>query len=303
MLEERADEAIRKSAAVATLGLPAPMPSRRDPAPDGARKVGSVQRAGAVLELFSVERPEWGLTEMAAVLGVAKSGLHALLRTLVEIGLLEQTPSCRYRLGWRSLSMAHDVIYSRAYRAAASEILRAMVNRLGATIHLAVLDRGHVVYLDKAWGAGATPIPTRVGMRLDGHGTAVGKVLLAHQPAALLEEVAGRDGLQRFTAATTTDLDDLSAELGEVREQGFAWDLEETIAGLHCVAAPVRGGDGEVVAAVSVAAARQRFEGTREFYRRAVQHAAHAVSDRLRSEAEGTPAGAGRGGRLSRTAL
>jgi DNA-binding IclR family transcriptional regulator len=85
----------------------------------------------------------------------------------------------------------------------------------------------------------------------------VGKVLLAYQPAEIVQQVID-NGLKRFTENTITDADALRAELATIRQKGFAIDDEEIEPGLRCVAAPIRDHSGHVTAAISVAAPIQR---------------------------------------------
>ncbi|HEY8487214.1 MAG TPA: IclR family transcriptional regulator, partial [Limnochordales bacterium] len=235
-----------------------------------------------VFELFSAERPEWGVTEVSRALRIPKSSAHALLATLCRVGLLRKTPQNRYRLGWRVLALTQVLLDSTEFRAEALPAMQRLVARFGETVHLAVLEDGQVVYVEKLEGTRAVRVAvSRVGARLPAHCSAVGKVLLAHQPWEKVEAVAALHGLPALTPNTITSLERLRAELQRVREQGFAYDHEEVMPDLCCVAAPIRDHSGAVVAAMSLSVPAYRFRQHRDEYRRAILDAARQVSENL----------------------
>jgi DNA-binding IclR family transcriptional regulator len=238
----------------------------------------SVQKVGPALDLFDVRRPEWGVSEVAGALGTSKSSAHELLTTMESVGLLERTTRARYRLGWRLLSLSHTLVTTSAFRDPSARALRRAVERWGDPMHLAALDRGAVVYLECVRTRGSVPLPTRIGARLPAHPSAVGKVLLAGRDDEVVARYARRPPLRRYTDNTIVDPDALIAEVRRARAEGVAFDREETIAGLCCVGAPVRGADGSVVAAVSVSAPTARFERHADTYVRLVREVAREGS-------------------------
>ena len=86
----------------------------------------SVRKATQVLDLFTVERPDWGPTEVAAELGIAKSTAHALLAELARAGLTERLPSGRYGLGWRTVALARTMLATSRLRSAAAPLTRQL---------------------------------------------------------------------------------------------------------------------------------------------------------------------------------
>jgi IclR family KDG regulon transcriptional repressor len=242
-----------------------------------AVRLTTVQRVGPALDLFDEKAPEWGVTEVAGALGTSKSTAHALLTTMEAVGLLERTARARYRLGWRLLSLSSTLVRTTAYRPVVLKAMRRVVERWDESMHLAVFDRGCVIYLECVRGRRSRGLPTRAGLRLPAHPSAVGKTLLAHRnPEEINRHVAAT--LRRYTRNTIVDPDRIRSELSRVRAQGHALDCEEAIAGLCCVAAPVRDADGSVVAAVSLSAPTARFERHADDYLRLVRATASAGS-------------------------
>ena len=91
----------------------------------------SVHKAALVLDLFSVERPDWGPTEVADELSIAKSTAHALLGELTSVGLTERLPCGRYRLGWRTLALARTKLATSGYREEITPTARRLASHFG----------------------------------------------------------------------------------------------------------------------------------------------------------------------------
>jgi DNA-binding IclR family transcriptional regulator len=239
----------------------------------------TVKKIGPVLDLFSVERPEWGVTEVAERLSIAKSSAHALLVSLAEVGLLSSTSQSRYRLGWRFLDLGETLKASLNLRATALPLMRALVAQHRETVQLAVLDRDRVLFVERLEGthpvrfAGAP-----VGARWPAHASATGKVLLAVRPRGEVARIALVEGLRAMTPRTVTDIDRLHEELEVVRRDGYAMDVEESVPGVSGVAAPVRLERGMTVAALSIAVPTSRFGAHEIILRQAVIDAADAIS-------------------------
>ncbi len=139
--------------------------------------LNTVDKVGRVLDLFSKDAPEWGVSEVASKLGgVPRSSAHAVLSSLVDIGILRWRAGGRYRVGWRILELAE--IHHRAVdlRGTAAPYLRALVEELGETCHLAVAERRKVLYVDKFLGTrNVIAQGARVGTHLEPHCTGGGK--------------------------------------------------------------------------------------------------------------------------------
>jgi DNA-binding IclR family transcriptional regulator len=126
------------------------------------------------------------------------------------------------------------------------------------TVHLAALHGTDVIYLSKLYVHRQVRSPSRIGARVPAYCTAVGKALLAYDPAALDRILEGR--LRPLTPATIVDPLLLAEEIARVREEGVAYDDEEAAAGLSCVAVPIVGYGGRAVAALSVSTATGRLD-------------------------------------------
>lgn len=239
----------------------------------------TVQKIGPILDLFTVHKPEWGVSEVASHIGVPRSSAHALLSSLVDIGLLQCRSRGRYRIGWRVVELNETLRGTTDVRACAAPTLQALSERYGETTHLAILERYRVLYLDKVIGNHIINVTgARIGAHLDAHCSAVGKVLLAHCSAREVEHNVLDGHLRRFTPDTIVEPHALLSELDNARQEGCAFDRGEAAPDVHCVAAPIRDEMGTVVAAVSITAPEGRFTRSRHEYRRGVIAAAAAVT-------------------------
>jgi DNA-binding IclR family transcriptional regulator len=171
----------------------------------------------------------------------------------------------------------------------AAPYIQELLDEMGETVHLVVIDKLEVLYIDKRESAQSLRIASMVGMRLPAHCTGVGKVLMAHLPPEKRRELIETKGLPRFTKNTLTDEEALEDELTRVRIQGFAIDNEEIMDSLRCVAAPIRDQTGKVISALSLSGPVSRLRGERfeEAIRRVTETASRisaGLGYRLRHE-------------------
>ena len=210
--------------------------------------VQSLERAFELLELMAEAGGEVALSRLALESGMPLSSIHRLVRTLVARGYVRQLPSRRYVLGPRLIHLGE--IASRTLATWARPHLSQLVDAIGETANLAMLDGDRVVYAAQVPSRHSMRMFTEVGRRVHLHCTGVGKVLLAGLPDDAVREVLARAGMPARTARTLTDPDALLAELHRVAGQGFALDDGEEEAGVRCVAVPLPG--GAPAAAISV---------------------------------------------------
>lgn len=241
------------------------------------RTVGKVAR---ILDLFSVEKPEWGVSELGRELGIPKSTAHELAQSLAEQRFLCRTDDGRYQLGWRLFELSQTLLDTTHIRVEARYILEELAQRWGQTAHLATLEGVQAVYIEKLPRVANTgKFPSPKGARRPAHCSSVGKVLLASRKWGQLAPLLEAAGLRAFTPNTVTDVAELAGELETVRERGYAYDREEASRGLCCVAAPIHDRQGKVVAAASLCVPKNEFERGKKSYTAAIIEAANLISD------------------------
>ena len=249
----------------------------------GEALVGSVVTAARVLRAFTSADTLLGVSEIARRVKVSTSTAHRMLTTLTAERLLERDEaSGRYRLGLALYELGASVTEHVDLHAACLPVLTTLRHRTGEMVHVAVLDGLEVVYVERLESHHLLPIFRRVGHRLPAHLTSSGKVLLAALPD---DELARRLAGHTLTARTRRSItrpEQLLAELDLVRSRGWAANIEEGQPGITSVGAPIRGGDGATMAAVSVVAAAARLRGAAlQRTGTLVVEAAHVISARL----------------------
>lgn len=205
-----------------------------------------------ILEAFEVDPVELSLSELARRTGISKASVYRLAQELLAWGMLERSGTS-YRLGIRAFELGSRVPRFRVLRDLVRPSMESVHFTTKETVHLAVLDGLEVLYLEKVAAAPQATRPSRIAGRMPLHSTATGKVLLAHAPSSVFDDIVAR-GLSRETPATIVMPGLLADQLRAVRERGYAVEMEETTAGYVSVAVPLTGSSGMVLAAVSITA-------------------------------------------------
>ncbi len=220
---------------------------------------GTVGKAMDVLELVALEGRPLRFAEVQARSPYPKATLHRLLQSLVHQGLLTQDETTQtYAPGLRLVRLAHMAWAQASLAPIARGPLDALAAELGETIHLAQLDQGQVLYVDKRNAARPIEMFSQAGKVGPAYCTGVGKAMLAHLPPETLERVLQRQSFHRFTPQTLTTRAALLADLETIRRDGYALDREEHEAGIICIAVPILARSGRAIGALSVTSSTAR---------------------------------------------
>ena len=215
---------------------------------------GAVDRALTVLCAFSRETPALGVTELSERLNLTKSTVHRLLQSLLAHGLVAQDPNRReYTLGYRVLALARAVPGEATLREVCRphlEWLRAVTEE---TVGLYVVAGDVRICLDEIESPQLLRMSAGVGRCFPLDRGSASKALLADGPAS------GALWRRAISVLPADQSARLEHDIRELRERGFARSVGETVPGSASVAAPIRGSDGAVLAALSVAGPASRF--------------------------------------------
>ncbi len=188
-----------------------------------------------------------------------KATLYRLLQTLTNTGMLHYDEAGQtYTPGLRLVRLAHVAWQQSSLAPLARPFLDALSARAGETIHLAQLDEGQVLYVDKRNATRPIEMFSAAGKVGPGYCTGVGKAMIAHLPEADREAAIARQAFHGFTPQTFTTAGGFLKELAAIRTEGIAFDREEHEPGIICIAAPILTEAGRVLGALSITSATQR---------------------------------------------
>lgn len=202
-----------------------------------ARSVQSVDRVFRLLERMADGGGAASISDLAADTGLPLPTIHRLVRSLVASGYVRQLPSRRYALGPGLIRLGASA--GRLLGDWALPLLQQLVDQVGESANMAVLEGDAVVYVAQVPSPHSMRMFTEVGRRVLPHCTGVGKALLSALPDEQVRAIVARTGMPAQTERTITTPDALIAELAAVRRRGFAVDDGEQEPGVRCVAAAV----------------------------------------------------------------
>ena len=245
--------------------------------------IGSLLHGLEILDMYERDRSVIGIGEMAQQLGLHRSTTSRLAATLAAAGYLEPAGEPgRYRLSGKLAALGELAAAEDQVRRAALPYLQSLVQSLGETGHLGVLEGSEAVTVEVVDGWQTVRMHSWVGKRSPAHCSSMGKALLAGLGADEIDALYPDARLEARTDHTITDRDELHRHLAGVRERGYAVDCEELEPHLCCVAGPVFDRTGRVVASISVSGPDSRVDAaTIPSTADAVRRTAAQISARL----------------------
>ncbi len=241
---------------------------------------GTVGKAMSVLELVASKGRPVRLIDLQDEVIYPKATLYRLLQSLVKEGLLNFSQQRQtYTLGLRLVRLAHNAWSQSSLGPAARPVIEALATELGETVHLAQLDQGQVLYVDKRNATRPIEMYSQAGKVGPAYCTGVGKAMLAFLGEAELAAALKRQAFYRHTVHTITDEEALRSELAHIRAEGVSYDREEHERGIICIAVPILTGPGRLIGGVSITSSVQRhsLEDLRAF-QSPLQHAATKIA-------------------------
>jgi IclR family transcriptional regulator, pca regulon regulatory protein len=222
--------------------------TRRDASPDF---IEALARGLDVIRAFGPRQPVMPLAAVAGAAGLARPTARRILLTLEQLGYVRAVPG-GYELTPRVLELGMSYVLSRNLWEVARPHLEALVARTHESSSIAQLDGSDIVYVARVAVPKIVALAVTIGTRFPAMQTSLGKVLLAALPPDEAERVLGQPSRSGITPRVVPGRAQRTAVLREVRARGWAITDEELAAGIRSVAAPLRDGDGRVIASVNV---------------------------------------------------
>lgn len=235
----------------------------------------------AVINSFSREHNPQTLSHVAGRTGLTRATARRVLLTLSDLGYVQQTGR-DFTLTPKVLDLGYSFLSSFHVVELAQPSMERLVNQVRESSSMSVLDGQEIVYVARVPTSRIMTIALALGSRLPAYPTSMGRVLLAGLPRAELDDYIERTRFERLTPHTITSKKEFRSVIERTREDGFALVDQELEEGVRSVAAPIRNGKGEVIAAINVSCHASRVDFTRideEFRPRLLETAAE-ISDR-----------------------
>ncbi len=229
---------------------------------DGLTDKTMIKSARTTFQMLEVikERDKVTAAELTDEFPLSKSSIHNYLNTLEHEGYIINEEGT-YRLGLRLLDLGGYARHKkRLYQSSKDEVTKLAVES-GEMANLLVEEHGRGIYLYRANGEQAVTSDSYIGHRVYLHNTALGLAILAHLPRERVNKIIEQHGLPQTTENTITDRNALLDRLDRVRETGLAFDEEERLKGLRCVAIPIIDKNDEVKGAISISGPMSRLQG------------------------------------------
>ena len=221
--------------------------------------IQSVLRGAEILECFTGNNSELGISEISEYMDLSKSTIYGLVNTLKAIGYLEQDIiTKKYRLGIKLFELGNLVHNRIDLRTEARPFCMELSEKYDMTVHLAIHDQGDVIYIDKIVNYDMQVASSQIGRRAPMYCTGVGKSIIAYINNEYLNKYILTRQLKKITNNTISTCERLIEELQIIRSRGYAVDDEEIEIGLRCVAAPIFNNKAYPIAAVSVSASYRK---------------------------------------------
>ncbi|WP_049986153.1 IclR family transcriptional regulator [Halobellus rufus] len=228
---------------------------------ESGRRVQAVQISCDIIQALR-EKDGAGVSELAEHLDRSKATIHSHLTTLADNEFVVKRDDS-YEISLRFVDIGE---YAKSqvdiYEVTKKELER-LAEETGEVAQFMVEEHGRGVYLHKASGKNAIQTASYVGNRKYLHCTALGKAILSQLPEERVEQIIDRHGLPQRTENTVSTREELFDALETVRREGVAYDDEEVLQGLRCVAAPIKHANGDLHGAISISGPTSRFKGDR----------------------------------------
>jgi DNA-binding IclR family transcriptional regulator len=209
---------------------------------------------------------ERSVTEISKALGMLPSKVSRMIRTLENEGFFEKNlENGKYRLGVQFFELGMAYVFNFPLRKVLRPHLEEIFKKLNFTISWGMLKNDKVVVVDRIQNLNIDLLTHRLGLNIPIHSTSIGKVLLAYLPEKEQDRILRSTSLIKFTDATLSDQKLIKKNLKLIRERGFSTDEGETHEDLNCIAAPIKNGNSEVIAAINLMDEKSRTSAEKLF--------------------------------------
>ncbi|WP_332696256.1 IclR family transcriptional regulator [Halalkalibacter lacteus] len=212
----------------------------------------TLSKAIMMLELLS-ENPNISSAEISEKMNIPRSSTHLILKTLHHYQLVKRDNlTKKFTLGIKLIELGNLAQLELDLCRIASPYLKGLNELTNETIHLGIISKDAVMYVDCIESQQRLRTHSVIGVQAPLHCTGVGKAMMAFLPEQEIDRIINKKGLQKKTAQTITTRELMLKELASIRHRGYSIDNMEHEENIVCVATPVRNSNGEAFASISI---------------------------------------------------
>lgn len=216
-------------------------------------KVKSLKKALDILNCFSTQKPELGITEISEQLNLYKSNVHNIIQTFEQCGYVEKNPeNNKYHLGMKILELSYIINSNLGIHKIFYPYMSSLSNELNEVLYFAVPQGNRILYLEGTYPTASYSARSMVGETAEMYCTSLGKAILAFLHPDQQEKVIYSQSMKAFTRNTIVDFNKLQEELSLVKKRGYSLDNMEHELGIRCIGVPVYRRDGSLIGAISI---------------------------------------------------
>lgn len=248
----------------------------------GFKRVPALDKCFSLLDLLSKSDRNFGISEIANVLGYHKGTVYNMAYTLTELGILEQTADNRFRLGTRLYSLGRAAGSNSELIRTVHPFLEEIHHKLDLSAYLGVLIRDRVVTVDKVDSPVHLKVSSEIGMSTHLLAGAVGKIILSKMPDHKIEEILSQYELTRYTPFSIVDKAKFMRLIRKARRDGYAYSNQEYIEGIRALGVPLNNYKRNLMTAIYVVGLNSQIrEENINSYATLLKQTAKAIDDRL----------------------
>jgi DNA-binding IclR family transcriptional regulator len=218
--------------------------------------VPAIVKTFAIIESLAEQSKPMGVSDLCKLVGIPKTSAFFILNTLEANEYINKTEDGKYKLGTKFLSISASILNKMDIRELARPFMQKLLDGTRFTVHMAILDKGEALFIEKLENQSFVKFTTYIGQRQMLHVSGVGKALAAYLPSELIDEIVTAKGLPQITDNTITNANEFKTVLESIRKQGYSVEDEEGEIGVRCIGAPIFNDRHALTASISITALR-----------------------------------------------
>lgn len=241
-------------------------------------------RAMKILDFIAAEKRAVSISELSKFLHIPKSSVFSLVYTLLDGKYLEMDSSTKtFKLGFKLFQAGVAYLSQVQFHQTAHPILHELMELINDTVHLAVEDENHLVFIDSLEAEkSVVRSVSRLGRsQVPMYCSGLGKAIIASWSDEKIEQIYKDAEFKVYTRNTIKSFSELMEHVRKIRQDGYALDDRESNVDLYCTACPIYDRTGEVIAAISASIPLSKLANRQEFVKKAVRDAALKISLKL----------------------